>query len=448
MKLSEAIEKKAILGQNLATAADGGHLANPELIEVTRPNFMAGTLYSRCRIRNARGPSVKLPMLDSSEAQPVSAYWVQEGWTKTSDKAAFDQIDAQLFSLAAVIPVTEELLQDVTLASETITSLTELAIRGSVDRALIHGNGVTQPAGLLNWDATLEVPATGDIVGETAAMYAAYTGSASGVWAVGRSTWKRIIQAHAADFPYNANNGTLYGLPVIVHENVDAAVLALVDFSQVVIAQNELRESVSRSIYFSTDQTAFRSVIRVAYIPAWNEAMDVDGEDVSPYVVLGGAEDDTEDEQPDEDVEVQWFSPLAEKYAETDEGGLISMTGDAVDAFDGSVLTGVCFTGEEGEDGSGYGSVTVVQPSTSVAAVFVNLTIPEGATITASISTLALPNTWTIVETGLECADGENIFDIEDATVDGIAVILTGIQAGETVCINDVGYYSDEPVEN
>lgn len=145
--------------------AQGGYLVPPALLaEVNRFTEQYGIARREMRYLPFSGPgnSRDIPALLSS----VSVFWVGEGGAKSSTKPTFKLVRQTLAKLAAIVPVTEELLED--SAIDIIRLLGELfaeAIAREEDRVFFAGATPADPFnGILNATGVIEVPAyIGDI---------------------------------------------------------------------------------------------------------------------------------------------------------------------------------------------------------------------------------------------------------------------------------------------
>lgn len=87
----------------------------------------------------------------------VQAYWTDEGSTVTQSRPTFDYRNLRLNKLAALVPASDELLEDVTALSAFIGPEAARAIRYKVDDAIINGDGNSKPTGILTSSATVTV---------------------------------------------------------------------------------------------------------------------------------------------------------------------------------------------------------------------------------------------------------------------------------------------------
>ena len=87
---------------------------------------------------------------------------------------------------------------------------------------------------------------------------------------------------------------TLLGLPLHFNGKMAAAGtvgdLGLADFSQYMVAQRDgMRTATSIHAYWSTDQYAYRFVVRVDGKPGWTATEKLEnGFEISPFVILAG----------------------------------------------------------------------------------------------------------------------------------------------------------------
>jgi len=120
--------------------AQGGYLVPPQLLaEVNRFTEEYGVARSDMRYLPFSGPGNErtIPALASS----VSVYWLAEGAAKTSTKPTFGLVTQTLEKLAAIVPMTEELLED--SAINIIALLGELfgeAVAAEEDRVFLAGD--------------------------------------------------------------------------------------------------------------------------------------------------------------------------------------------------------------------------------------------------------------------------------------------------------------------
>jgi HK97 family phage major capsid protein len=136
----------------------GGYLVPPQLVaEVNRFVEVYGVARRDMRYMPFSGPGNErqIPALSNS----VSVFWVTEGGAKPSTKPTFELVTQTLKKLAAIVPMTEEILED--SAINLISLLGELfgeAVAMEEDRVFFNGsvaagdpyNGVLRATGVTN----------------------------------------------------------------------------------------------------------------------------------------------------------------------------------------------------------------------------------------------------------------------------------------------------------
>jgi HK97 family phage major capsid protein len=104
------------------------------------------------------GNSLSLP---TDELQPwtggIEAYWTAEGRQISESKHRFGTADWKLNKLAALVKVTDELLEDSTALESYVLGKAPGAIDYKVNGAIIDGSGAGQPKGILNSDFKVRV---------------------------------------------------------------------------------------------------------------------------------------------------------------------------------------------------------------------------------------------------------------------------------------------------
>lgn len=158
--------------QNVAyekNGEDGGFLVPEELSSAILEKLKAqDSLLAQCNQLTVSGNNLTLPV---DEAQPwnqgVTAYWTAEGAAITASKNALKEASWKLHKLAALVPVTDELLDDATAMESWIRSAAPAAIVSKVNDAIISGNGVGKPTGIIQSPFAVTVAAEGGQTADT-----------------------------------------------------------------------------------------------------------------------------------------------------------------------------------------------------------------------------------------------------------------------------------------
>ncbi len=131
---------------------DGGFLVPEEMSEaILKKLESAESLVSATTELKISGSSL---VLNVDESQPwnqgVTAYWTGEGQPITASKNALKQASFRLNKLACLVPATDELLDDAVAMQSWIMASAPAAIMHKLNSAIISGNGVGKPQGIIN----------------------------------------------------------------------------------------------------------------------------------------------------------------------------------------------------------------------------------------------------------------------------------------------------------
>lgn len=227
----------------------------------------------------------------------IQAYWLGEGQQKPPSKPVLNLVDIKLHKLAALINMTDELLEDVPAMSTYLRNKTPQVIGFKVNDAIVNGTGDSSlmPSGILESSAKVTVPPEGssagdpltyaDIVNMWAALYAPCRRNA--IWLVNQaieaSMFRMAFPGTGTAVPVYLPQGglsvspfaTLLGRPVIPTEAAaplgTEGDIILVDLTKYATVQKTsgLRQDVSIHLYFDYDITSFRFVMRFGGKPWW-----------------------------------------------------------------------------------------------------------------------------------------------------------------------------------
>jgi HK97 family phage major capsid protein len=300
-------------GLNEATPSQGGFLVQQDLqAGILQRMYGVGNLLSRFNPMTVSGNGMLINALDEtsrangSRLGGVLGYWLNEGGTKTASKPKFRQIDLKLKKVAALCYATDEILEDATALESWINTYVPDELRFMVEAAIMGGDGVGKPLGILNSPALVsarrtdasEIDAT-----DIARMWARrWVGAQDYVWFAAPNIMPQLIQMTVGQMPVymppgglsGSQYGTIYGKPLIETEyNPGLGTvgdLLLVSPSQYALIQKGgIQSASSIHVQFLTDETAFRFVYRVDGEPAWNSDLtpyNGTTDTVSPFVAL------------------------------------------------------------------------------------------------------------------------------------------------------------------
>lgn len=256
---------------------DGGYAVPVDAAnEILLP--AVGALLPYCRqIPVTRGGSIRLP---KDTATPygtdtgIFCEWELEASQLPQRKPKLDLAGFELKKLIALVPVTDELLEDSDALAAYLPLAMQTAATAKVNSAIISGLGVGRPLGILNSSSLITVAkdgsqAAGTIVNAniTAMLDRALTPQGS-VWVANPSAYGRIVNLAAFD----SGSGKLGGLPVVTTDACPAPgtpgdlILADMGFYLAALKTPQLNSSVH--LWFDQDMTAFKLIFRMDGMPA------------------------------------------------------------------------------------------------------------------------------------------------------------------------------------
>lgn len=300
---------------------DGGFLVPVDhRTEIMSQVFGEGSLASMCDEILIGSNKLSLPqdtITPWDNTQGVRAFWLAEGAQKIQTKPKFDKFEVELNKLAALVPVTDELLED---AQGGLMNFLNRKVAEKFDwmlsDAIIRGSGPLMPLGILNSPGRViqTVPGgqgAGTIKAENIlAMYARMNPASlnRAVWLINPTALAQLpllvmpggTQPVPLFMPANglasAPFGTLLGRPIIPRLEMSAVGtegdIAFVDMKNYAIVRRAgntgVKFDVSMHVFFDTDHTAFRYVLRVGGAPYWKAPIQPPngGDTVSGFVTL------------------------------------------------------------------------------------------------------------------------------------------------------------------
>lgn len=305
------------------TDADGGYALPPDFRQAIRTQLdSVESILPRTDRMVTSSNSITVPIdavpvwNAASPATGIRAYWTAEAAQKVTSKPLLDQQQVRLHKLAVLVPMTDELLQDVPAMDSYLRTKAPQIIAWETDNAIINGSGNGQPLGILNTvynNALISVAAESGQVADTinfrniANMWTRMPGAFRGnaVWLINHAVETQLMVmaaptdsttpiylpgGNAAQAPF----ATLFGRPVIPHMAMpalgDLGDIVFVDLNQymTVTKGGGVQTDVSIHLWFDYDITAFRFVFRVGGLPWWKAPVDpaVGTLTLSPYVAL------------------------------------------------------------------------------------------------------------------------------------------------------------------
>jgi HK97 family phage major capsid protein len=272
---------------------DGGFALPPDFrADILKLIMGEESLLSKCSQMITESNAISLPMDSTTPWQTsggVIGGWIAEGAGLSASKPQLKLLTCKLNKVGALVPVTDELLEDVPLMTKWIQSKVPEKFNSMINDAIVAGSGAGQPQGLLNSPAKITQAAVsgqgaGTIVAKNVLamwgrMYGPYRTGA--VWIINQDCEQQLQQlvmpGTNPSLPVYMPPGgfsaqpyaTLLGRPIIVVEACKAlgteGDIILTNLQQylAVMKSTGLRQDVSIHLYFDSDHTAFRFIMRV-----------------------------------------------------------------------------------------------------------------------------------------------------------------------------------------
>lgn len=269
---------------------DGGFLVPVEIqTEIQKKMSADDSLLAKCRQFPVSGNSLSLPIDETSPwSGGVTAKWLGEGGQHSQSKPSFGQASWKVHKLGAFVVATDELLEDAVALEGYIKAMAPNAIVQKINEAIISGDGVAKPTGILSSGFKVMVSKESGQTADTvvyrniAKMYSRMLpqSRANAAWYINAAVEDqlRVLKDDAGNFIYlapgsQANQtpyGILLGRPVIPMMGALQAlgdegdiVFADLSYYYAVVKSGGMKNSVSTHIYFDRDQTAFKFTMRV-----------------------------------------------------------------------------------------------------------------------------------------------------------------------------------------
>jgi HK97 family phage major capsid protein len=279
--------------------ADGGFAVPPEWrSSITQMVMGEDGLLGKTDQQPVSGNNITYPVDETTAWQTsggILAYWDAEAAALTQSKPSLKELTIKLHRLTALVPVTEELLEDAPAMSNYVTGKAGEKMQFKVNDAIVNGTGVGQPLGILNAACTVSVAKETSQTGVTfhadnaVKMMARMPAQSFGrsMWLINQDVVPQIMKlgfavttaagtaagAGALYLPPNglagsSPYGTLLGRPIFVTEacatlgTVGDVILA--DMTKyLTVAKGAIKSDTSIHLWFDQNTTAFRFVMRM-----------------------------------------------------------------------------------------------------------------------------------------------------------------------------------------
>lgn len=312
----------AVHGASEVVGSDGGFLVQTDMASgLLGAVFTESALAQRAQTREigAGFNGIKFNVfdetsrVDGSRYGGVRAYWLAEGGTKTASRPKMSQVELTLQKLAGMYVATDELLQDTTALESMVRPAFTSEFAFKVDDAMIRGSGAGMPLGILNADALVSVTketgqAAASLLYENIVKMFVRLSPASqarAAWFINNDVYPALwtmtqtigLGGVPVFAPPGVNNGStgglLLGRPVVPIEFASTlgtvGDIILADWNEYfLIRKGGIAEASSIHVYFDTDETAFRWVLRINGRPLRKSSLTPykGSTTTSPFVVL------------------------------------------------------------------------------------------------------------------------------------------------------------------
>jgi HK97 family phage major capsid protein len=305
---------KAAAGANETVPSEGGFLVQQDIASnILEKTWSVGSVLSRFNAIPVQGNGMKFNVVDEtsradgSRQGGILGYWLAEAAEKTATKTKFRQLSLDLKKVAALCYATDELLEDATALETWITTNVPNELRFQVEAAIMNGNGVGKPLGIIASPAfyAIERQTAGAFIDaiDLGNMWAhRYTGANDYVWFVSSTIFPQLMNLTVGQVPAymppgglsGAPYGTIFGRPVIETEynpslGTAGDIVLAAPSQYALITKGGVKAASSIHVKFVSDETAFRFVFRVDGEPTWNAKVSsyyASSDYVSPFVGL------------------------------------------------------------------------------------------------------------------------------------------------------------------
>jgi HK97 family phage major capsid protein len=296
---------------NEAAGADGGFAIPPEFrAEIWTKILSNINLLTRCFQVPVAGNQVAWPKDETTPWQSgggIIAYWEGEGAQIPTSKIQLELEPARLTKLTALVPVSDELLEDAAIIGAYIMSKAPQKMTAKINTGIIRGTGVGQPMGILSGAGSTATEhksvvkiapeggqATATVVYKNIAnMFAALFADClpGSVWMMNQDVLPALLTmpfdpaatskvpvflpaGAIADAPY----GSIFGRPILPVEACSTlgtiGDIIFADLSQyLALVKGGIRTDMSIHLYFDQSLSTFRFIFRMNGQPLWGKSI-------------------------------------------------------------------------------------------------------------------------------------------------------------------------------
>jgi HK97 family phage major capsid protein len=277
---------------NESAGQDGGFLVPPDFSkEIFRLSLGEDSLMPLTDNVEITANSMAFPKDETTPwgTNGIRAYWQGEAAAANATKPVMGLATLRLKKLMALVPTTDELLDDASALTSYLPDKVATSIRWKTNESILFGAGNGIPIGCMNAGAVVTVAketgqATQTLVPQNLAKMIARLPPGSfgnAVWIINNDVLPALFTLSLGNYPIYLPNGltvggiqvspygTLLGRPVIVSQHANTfssqGDVMLVDLSyyQTITKAGGLQTATSMHLYFDADLTAFRTTFRM-----------------------------------------------------------------------------------------------------------------------------------------------------------------------------------------
>lgn len=311
-------------GNNEGTGTDGGFAVQSDFAgAILESAVQSSPLLSRLDSYTVSANANRATWLQADEGDVgssvyggVQMFWTQEGGSVSATKPQFRKMDIDLNKMMGVAYATDELLQDAAFMSGFFGTCFGLAADRLLTDAVINGDGVAKPLGILKSPAlitqALETSQTAKLTGVNAVKMQSRLltrNRQNCVWIMNPDVEPYLPQlsidassGNAAKMLWDPEGGLgnlsyqrILGKDVLFEDSCSSlgtkGDILLVDPSQyMLLRKGGAKQDWSMHVAFLTDEQCFRMVLRVGGAPKMSKAVTLKNTTAgrSAYVTLAG----------------------------------------------------------------------------------------------------------------------------------------------------------------
>ena len=277
---------------NEGSAQDGGFLVPPQFAqEIFQLSLGEDSLLPMTDNVEITGNTMAFPKDETTPwgTNGIRAYWQGEAASAVGTKPVLGLSTLRLKKLMALVPVTDELLDDTNALSTYLPDKIATSIRWKTNESILFGSGTGLPVGCMTNATTVTVAKESGQTTQTllaqnlAKMISRLPPGSFGkaVWIVNNDVLPALFTLTLGNYPIYLPTGMnpggiqvspygmLLGRPVFVSQHANTfssagdVLLADLSYYQTITKAGGMQTATSMHLYFDADLTAFRTTFRM-----------------------------------------------------------------------------------------------------------------------------------------------------------------------------------------